>query len=152
MLWRIPINGAVSVRLDTPPAIYRNAQRVHHTAQVGIAYGHARSFQGAAALGVKIDYFFRPFTVEVDRVEFRKKPKFPERMAMAVREKVREELERYLEVEQLCGCSTEFSMPRKRVSNTDEAVLHANEVRKHLGLGYDGITNAIEVLDRKSVV
>ncbi len=46
--------------------------------------------------------FFRPFTVEgVDRVEFRKKPKFPERMAMAVREKVREELERYLEVEQL---------------------------------------------------
>ena len=31
----------------------------------------------ATALGVKIDYFFRPFTVEVDRVEFRKKPKFP---------------------------------------------------------------------------
>ena len=105
----------------------------------------------AAALGVKIDYFFRPFTVEVDRVEFRKKPKFPERMAMAVREKVREELERYLEVEQLCGCSTEFSMPRKRVSNTDEAVLHANEVRKHLGLGYDGITNAIEVLEDNGV-
>ncbi len=39
----------------------------------------------AAALGVKIDYFFRPFTVEVNHVEFRKKPRFPERMASAVR-------------------------------------------------------------------
>ena len=81
----------------------------------------------AAALGVKIDYFFRPFTVEV------------------------EELERYLEVEQLCGCVTEFSMPRKRVTNADDAVFHANAVRKHLGLGYDGITNAIEVLEDNGV-
>lgn len=40
----------------------------------------------AAALGVKIDYFFRPFTVEVNHVEFRKKPRFPERMASAVRQ------------------------------------------------------------------
>ncbi len=105
----------------------------------------------AAALGVKIDYFFRPFTVEVDHVKFRKKPRFPERMASAVREKVREELERYLEAEQLCGCSTDFSMPRKRVRNTEEAVIHANEVRKYLRLGNDGVSNVIEVLEENGV-
>ena len=105
----------------------------------------------AAALGVKVDYFFRPFTVEVDRVEFRKKSKFPEWMANAVKEKVRAELERYLEVEQLCGCATSFSLPRKRVATTGEAVAHAGEVRRCLGLGCDGISNVIEVLEDNGV-
>ena len=57
----------------------------------------------ANALGMKIDYFFRPFTVEVDKVEFRKKSGFTEKMANAVKERVREELERYLEIEQIAG-------------------------------------------------
>lgn len=105
----------------------------------------------ASALGVKIDYFFRPFTVEVEHVEFRKNPHFHGRMTNAVKERVREELERYLEVEQLCGCMNEFAMPHRRVFNVDEAVLHANEVRKHLGLGFDGITNVIEVLEDNGV-
>lgn len=105
----------------------------------------------AAALGVKIDYFFRPFTVEVNHVEFRKKARFPERMASAVRERVREELERYLEVEQLCGCSTVFSMPRRSVRTPEEAAAHANEIRKYLGLGNDGVSNVIEVLEENGV-
>lgn len=105
----------------------------------------------AAALGVKIDYFFRPFTVEVEHVEFRKKPRFPERMAAAVREKVREELERYLEVEQICGCPTDFSMPRKIVRTVAEAAAHADELRKYLSLGNDGVSNVIEVLEEYGV-
>ena len=105
----------------------------------------------AAALGVKIDYFFRPFTVEVNHVEFRKKPRFPERMASAVRERGREELERYLEVEQLCGCSTDFSMPRKTVRTAEEAAVHAMEIRNYLGLGNDGVSNVIEVLEENGV-
>lgn len=105
----------------------------------------------ASALGVKIDYFFRPFTVEVEHVEFRKNPHFHGRMTNAVKEKVREELERYLEVEQLCGCTTEFSMPHKQVLSVDQAVSHANDVRNHLGLGYDGISNVIEVLEDNGV-
>lgn len=105
----------------------------------------------AAALDVKIDYFFRPFTVEVNHVEFRKKSRFPERMTTAVREKVREELERYLEVEQLCGCSTVFSMPRRSVSTVEDAARHANYVRDYLGLGNDGVSNVIEVLEENGV-
>ena len=37
------------------------------------------------ALGVKPDYFFRPFTVEVDKVMFRKKSRFSEKDALAVK-------------------------------------------------------------------
>lgn len=70
-----------------------------------------------SALGVKPDYFFRPFTVEVDRVMFRKDAKFPEKKSIAIRERVREELERYLEAEQLCGTQSGFSLPSVNISS-----------------------------------
>ena len=79
----------------------------------------------AGALGVKIDYFYRPFTVEVDKVEFRKKPGFTEKMAIAVKERVREELERYLEIEQLSDSSIKFTLPRKEVGNIEDARIFA---------------------------
>lgn len=103
------------------------------------------------ALGVKIDYFFRPFTVEVDKVEFRKKPGFTEKMAVAVKERVREELERYIEIEQLADSSIAFSLPRKEIKSIAEAREFAGEIRRILGLGNDGISNVIEVLEDNGV-
>ena len=41
------------------------------------------------ALGVKPDYFFRPFTVAVDRIMFNKKAGVSERALSSIREKVR---------------------------------------------------------------
>lgn len=105
----------------------------------------------AAALNVKIDYFFRPFTVEIDNVEFRRKSGFSGRMESAVKERVTEELERYLEIEQLADCSVVFSLPRKRILNHEEAKSFANEIRHHLSLGNDGISNVIEVLEDNGI-
>lgn len=105
----------------------------------------------ADALDVKIDYFFRPFTVEVDKVEFRKNSVFTEKMAVAVKERVREELERYLEIEQLADSSISFTLPRKTASTIGEAKLFAAEIRNLLGLGYDGISNVIEVLEDNGI-
>ena len=105
----------------------------------------------AGALGVKIDYFYRPFTVEVDKVEFRKKPGFTEKMAVAVKERIREELERYLEIEQLSDSSIRFALPRKEVGNIEEARIFAREIRSLLGLGNDGISNVIEVLEDNGI-
>ncbi|MDE5847765.1 MAG: helix-turn-helix domain-containing protein, partial [Muribaculaceae bacterium] len=92
-------------------------------------------------LGVKPDYFFRPFTVEVDKVMFRKKSRFSEKDALAVKEKVREELERYLEVEQLSGVASSFSLQHKQITNGGDVIVFANSVRQKLGLGVDGISN-----------
>lgn len=99
------------------------------------------------ALGVKPDFFFRPFSVEVDKVMFRKKSRFSDKDATSVKEKVREELERYLEVEQLCGSSSNFSLIKKDITSNQEATAFANIVRKELSLGVDGISNVIEVLE-----
>lgn len=105
----------------------------------------------AEALNVKIDYFFRPFTVEVDKVEFRKKSGFTKKMAAAVKERVREELERYLEIEQLSGITVDFYLPHKEVKTIDEAMKFATEIRGLLGLGNDGISNVTEVLEDNGI-
>lgn len=103
------------------------------------------------ALGVKPDYFFRPFTVAVDKIMFNKKAGVPERVIASIREKVREELERYLEIEELCGSSTAFKLGKKEVGTDDEAREYANEVRTKFGLGFDGISNVIEVLEDNGI-
>lgn len=103
------------------------------------------------ALGVKPDYFFRPFTVEVDKVMFRKKNKFSEKDALSVKEKVREELERYLEAEQLCGVEARFKLDKQAVATDSDAANAAYDIRELLGLGVDGISNVIEVLEDNGI-
>jgi len=105
----------------------------------------------SAALGVKPDYFFRPFTVAVDKIMFNKKAGISERVIASIREKVREELERYLEIEELCGSSAVFTLYKKEVCTADEAREYANEVRIKFGLGFDGISNVIEVLEDNGI-
>ena len=105
----------------------------------------------ASALNVKIDYFYRPFTVEIDRVDFRKKPGFTEKMAISIKERVREELERYLEIEELSDSAIRFTLPRKEVGNIDDARIFAGDIRNLLRLGNDGISNVIEVLEDNGI-
>lgn len=105
----------------------------------------------ANALNMKVDYFFRPFTVEVDRVEFRKRSTFSKKTAKAVTERVCEELERYLEIEQLTGSEVRFELPIKGINSVKEARAFAHIVRKDLGLGDDGISNVIEVLEERGI-
>lgn len=104
-----------------------------------------------SALGVKPDYFFRPFTVEVNRVMFRKDAKFPEKKSIAIRERVREELERYLEAEQLCGTQSGFSLPSVNISSAEDVTGYATKLRSILKLGIDGISNVIEVLEDNGI-
>lgn len=103
------------------------------------------------ALGVKPDYFFRPFTVAVDRIMFNKKAGVSERAVSSIREKVREELERYLEIEELCGIRTDFTLEKREVENADDVRRYAGEVRSKLGLGLDGISNVIEVFEDNGI-
>lgn len=102
-------------------------------------------------LGVKPEYFFRPFTVEVDRIMFRKNAKFAEKKSIAIRERVREELERYLEAEQLCGTLALFSLQARDIVSPDDICVYAKDVRSMLKLGMDGISNVIEVLEENGV-
>lgn len=103
------------------------------------------------ALGVKPDYFFRPFSVTVDKIMFQKSCRISEKRLIAIRERVREELERYLEIEQLCGNESSFTLKKRLVGDDLEANEYAKEIRLELGLGLDGISNVIEVLEGNGV-
>lgn len=105
----------------------------------------------ASSLGVKVDFFFRPYSVEVGQLNFRKKPKFSEAKVNALKERVQEELERYLEIEQMCGSNTPFSIEKKEIASIEDAMRFASEVRSKFRLGNDGISNVIEVLEDNGI-
>src|SRR5690606_14195115 len=65
----------------------------------------------ANALNVKPDYFFRPFTVEIENIEFRKKSKLPVKKVKSIKQKITDIVERYLEIEQFLGIESGFSNP-----------------------------------------
>lgn len=107
----------------------------------------------AKALNVKVDYFFRPFTVEIENVEFRKKSKLLVKNVKAIKQKVTDFVERYLEVEQFLNIETNFTNPIAGFpinSNNDieEAV---NIIRTEWNLGYNAIPNIIDILEDKQI-
>ena len=55
----------------------------------------------ANALGVNIDYFFRPLAVSIENVEFRKKSKLGAKQIDSIKEVVKDKLERYFEIESI---------------------------------------------------
>ena len=65
----------------------------------------------ANALNVRPDYLLRPFTVSLDKIEFRKKSKMSVKEEKAIKEKIRDKIERYIEVEEILGISSDFINP-----------------------------------------
>ena len=51
------------------------------------------------ALEQPIDYFFRPFTVQVDSMRFRKKSTLPQKKENSLRETIADLMERYINIE-----------------------------------------------------
>ncbi|MCM1170346.1 MAG: ImmA/IrrE family metallo-endopeptidase [Bacteroides sp.] len=103
------------------------------------------------ALEMQVDFFFRPYSIEVNKVEFRKKAKCSVRRTDSIRERATEELERYLEIEQLIANNVTFDIKRKKINSLEEARNFALEIRNQLQLGTDGISNVIEILEDHGV-
>ena len=101
------------------------------------------------ALDLKTDYFFRPFSVEIDNVEFRKKQKLQVKEIKAIKETVSDLLERYLEVEQFLNIESTFINPLSEIvisanSGIDKAAL---KLRFDWNLGLDALPNVIDILE-----
>lgn len=101
------------------------------------------------ALGISTDYFFRPFTVGIENIEFRKKSKLAAKKEAAIREQVTDKVERYLEVEQFLDIRSEFTNPiANRTITTGEDVEQAvNFLLSHWQLGYNALPNVINLLE-----
>lgn len=107
----------------------------------------------AKALNVKPDYFFRPFTVDIENIEFRKRSKLPKKALNSIKETVTSDIERYVELEQFLNLSTDFNNPIKdfKIKDSDdveEAVILLLNAWK---VGLNALPNVIELLEDKEI-
>ena len=107
----------------------------------------------ANALSVKPDYLLRPFTVSLDRIEFRKKSKMGVKEENSIKEKIRDRIERYIEIEEILGIDSNFVNPIKdnSVIAPSDVYRIAEEVKNLWKLGQDGIPYVIEMLEEHCV-
>jgi Zn-dependent peptidase ImmA (M78 family)/DNA-binding XRE family transcriptional regulator len=105
------------------------------------------------ALNVKTDYFFRPYTVSIESIEFRKRSNLSGKGVSTIREEVTDRLANYIELEQFLNLSLTFTNPIKgHVIYTSEDLEEAvNQLRTDWKLGFNALPNVIELLEEKEV-
>lgn len=105
------------------------------------------------ALGVPTDYFFRPFSVEFSDVEFRKKSKLGANCIKSIQEMVRDNLERYFEIENILALNNEFliDFSDTSVCSEQDVLAQAVSLRKLWKLGEDGISSVVSVLEEHNI-
>lgn len=105
----------------------------------------------ADVLDKPLDFFFRPFTVELRELRFRKTTGLGAKSEDAVKEKANDFIERYCEIEQILGVHASFIDPLSDAmySAIDDAEEAADRIRSVWRLGEDPLTNVIETLETR---
>jgi len=107
----------------------------------------------ANALEVSVDYLVRPFSISLDHIEFRKKARQGAKSTAAIKEIVRDKVERYLEIENILSITTSYSysLGEMTIKSEGDVVAAANRVKRDWQLGNDGITNVIAMLEAHQI-
>jgi len=107
----------------------------------------------ANALGVGVDYFFRNINVSIGEVDFRKQSTFGKKKQEVLKEKVREYLERYIEIENILGINYKFENQLKNdvLNSLDNVEEISTKLREDWNLGIDPIGNIVEMLELKNI-
>jgi Zn-dependent peptidase ImmA (M78 family)/DNA-binding XRE family transcriptional regulator len=107
----------------------------------------------AKALGVKPDYFFQPFGVEIAKVDFRKKSKLTVKKVNAIKQQVFDQVERYLEIEDLLQVGFAFGNPISKITinKMEDIETAVNALRADWQLGLNALPNIIELLEDKEI-
>ncbi len=105
------------------------------------------------ALGVSLDYLMSAQQITLGEVDFRKKSKTTATERSAVKAKLLEDLERYLQVEEILGLEEPWSPPSFEVQpdHPDYAQRVADELRKQWNLGSGPIRDLTELLEEKGL-
>lgn len=107
----------------------------------------------SSTLKIKPDYFLKRNQVELGEILFRKKASLSKKNEESVVEKVRDYVERYLEIENIVGVKAAFKNPLKnyKIDNKKGVELAAIKLRREWDLGTDPIPNIIEMLELKGI-
>ena len=109
----------------------------------------------AVALDVDPDYFFRPFTFDLNefQVSFRKKSNTSAKDVNALKVRIQDEVERYLEIEEILGKDKTAVLPLEGEPLSTPAQMRglACQLRDDWHLGYDAIGNVQDVLEAHGI-
>lgn len=103
--------------------------------------------------GLKIDYFFSSFQIELGEINFRKRSTFPIKKQNSLKEQIKIRLENYLWVEDLLSIDYTFKntiqdIQIKTIEDVEEVVL---KLRKEWKIGIDPIHNIIQLLEDQEI-
>lgn len=104
-------------------------------------------------LDVKTDYFIRPQTVEISKIEFRKKSSLTVKKTNAIKENIKDNIERYIELETFLNFENAFNNPIKDmvIENAEDVENAVKELLHKWDLGINALPNVIEMLEDKDI-
>ncbi len=106
-------------------------------------------------LSIRMDYLFRDSDVDLGQVAFRCKSNVPEKWKNSVKEKARDILERYIEIESYFpdtdSSSSEFPRIEIQTHVADSIESAANRLRNEWNLGQMPIAHILEFVEEKGV-
>lgn len=105
------------------------------------------------ALGVKTDYFLRPQTIKISEIEFRKKSSLTTKNINSIKENIKDNIERYLELESFLDIKNTFNNPIQNIviNNRKDVENAAEQLHNKWDLGMNALSNVIEMLEDQDV-
>ncbi|WP_251623513.1 helix-turn-helix domain-containing protein [Odoribacter lunatus] len=109
--------------------------------------------QLANALKVNVDYFFKPFQIKLEGIEFRKKTKLSSKGIAQIKEQVLDSIERYLEIEDILSINSDFTncLDNIVVRNRNDIKPLVDRIRNLWKIGEDPIVSIIELLEENKI-
>lgn len=109
----------------------------------------------ASALSVNMDYFFRPYSFDMQELEvsFRKKRSVCAKDEAALKERIHDEIERYMEVEHILDIQRPFTptVNTATINTIEDMCIRAREIRRDWKLGDAPIANVQSLLESQNV-
>lgn len=107
----------------------------------------------ATVFEVSTEYFFKPLTMEVSSISYRKTSDLTKMQQNAVEAQVKERVEKYTFIEEVTNSAKSPQLPKekfliKEIENAEEA---ARQLRSQWDLGGDSLPNVTEILEDKGI-
>ena len=103
--------------------------------------------------GLKVDYFFSSFQVELGEINFRKKSNFPMKKQDSLKEQIKINLENYLWVEDSLSIDYNFKniIENSKINSIEDIENIVLKLRNDWNIGIDPIHNIIQLLEDKEI-
>ncbi|REE82994.1 Zn-dependent peptidase ImmA (M78 family) [Lutibacter oceani] len=103
--------------------------------------------------GLKIDYFFSSFQIELGEINFRKKSTFPMKKQDSLKEQIKINLENYLWIEDSLSIDYNFKniIKNSKINSIEDIENIVLKLRTEWNIGIDPIHNIIQLLEDKEI-